>query len=503
MDEKVLKPITEVSYLTAANVGRYRGILRYFYTQYERLHHYLFPEEVLSYLRQSMFFQDYTEEQLQQDLNQLVEWKNLIPRQDTTRVTSVEEFKKKKFRYQCTPYTVEIERMVQGLEEMGDSFGGSLERTLFDRLLNSLIKLLAYRSDSSHQHRKIYGVEDMSDEELYALWQELYDNFRKLTEGATDYLAHLQSEKVEEMMMTEAFLSYKDAVTDYLRNFMTALQHTSFRIENLLADAPDQLIQLITTRLADYELKIPRLDERPPKESLIERFFGQWQDLTTWFLGDESGESDLIYLQNVTNETIRRITRFAQRIGERHHILKSRRQDYLFLADWFARCDTLEEAHEISASVFGVFHTRHLFSGGKATEDIYAEIWDEEPTEVTIKPRVRRYREKTKPGAIKSLQQEKQQTLTAYLKEREAEQKLVAGIVQQNQIVLADLPLVDPYIRKTLLRWIGKSMTHQERMAKTETGRKFQLITVDDQEITLRAEDGNLVMPNFVIQFLE
>jgi len=30
-------------------------------------------------------------------------------------------------------------------------------------------------------------------------------------------------------------------------------------------------------------------------------------------------ESDLSYLQTVTNDTIRRITRYAQRLGERHH----------------------------------------------------------------------------------------------------------------------------------------------------------------------------------------
>jgi uncharacterized protein (TIGR02677 family) len=503
MDEKLLKPIPEVTYLTTGNSWRYRSILRYFYAQYERLRHYLFPEEVLEFLNQSIHFLDYTEEQLQQDLNQLVEWKNLIPRQDMTRVTSVEEFKKKKFRYQCTPYTVEIERMVQGLEQMGDSFGGSLEKTLFDRLLNSLFKILGLKADSSQEQKKEYQVDAVSNEELYSLWDEMYDNFRKLTEGATDYLAHLQSEKVEEIMMTEAFLAYKDAITDYLRNFMTALQRTSFRIENLLRDCPESLIIEISGRLADYDFHIPRLDERPGKEELAEKYLAQWKDLTTWFLGHEGSESDLIYLQNVTNETIRRITRFAQRLGERHHTLKSRRHDYLFLADWFAKCLHINEAHEISACVFGVFYTRHLYAGGKETEDIYAEIWEEEPTEITVKPRVRNYREKTRPGAINSHSREKQQTLEKYLREREAEQKLIEQIVEQNRIVLAELPVVDPYIRKTLLHWIGKCMTNNDKSAKTETGRKFQLIKLDNGEITLHAEDGVMRMPNFAIQFLE
>lgn len=59
----------------------------------------------------------------------------MLPRQEIGKVHTIEDFKRKKFRYQATPYTIEIERMVNGLEQIGDSFGGSLESTLFDRLL--------------------------------------------------------------------------------------------------------------------------------------------------------------------------------------------------------------------------------------------------------------------------------------------------------------------------------------------------------------------------------
>ncbi|HML88346.1 MAG TPA: DUF2397 family protein [Methylomusa anaerophila] len=75
------------------------------------------------YLKESPFFAAYNEEQLQQDLKQLVEWKNLIPRQETGRVQTIEDFKRKKFWYQCTPYTIEIERMVSRLQDLGDSSG--------------------------------------------------------------------------------------------------------------------------------------------------------------------------------------------------------------------------------------------------------------------------------------------------------------------------------------------------------------------------------------------
>lgn len=59
------------------------------------LHHYLFPEEIYDYLKQSSYFQEYTEEQLQQDLKQL----NSIDAPELQAVKDV-VFQKKKSAYQ-------------------------------------------------------------------------------------------------------------------------------------------------------------------------------------------------------------------------------------------------------------------------------------------------------------------------------------------------------------------------------------------------------------------
>lgn len=265
--------------------------------------------------------------------------------------------------------------MVVSLENLGEGFGGSLERTLFDRLLEALLKLTAEMPGTQG-----FTIFKKTEEEIHLLWQDLYEDFRKLTENATDYLAHLQSEKVEEKMMTEAFLVYKEAITEYLSNFMTSLQRTSFRIEGVLKGTTPGFGRDLAGQLAAYELSIPRMDQPLSKEELVERFLGHWEGLKTWFLGDSERESDLIYLQNATNEAIRRLTRFAQRLGENHHNVRSRRMDYLHLAKWFTGLD-LNAAHELSACVFGVFHTRHLLvHQAKQTESFEVEVWDEPAT---------------------------------------------------------------------------------------------------------------------------
>ncbi|MBP1971227.1 uncharacterized protein (TIGR02677 family) [Virgibacillus natechei] len=119
MQAQPFKKVTEASYLTADKAWSYRAILRYFYIQHERMREFLFPEEIYAHLIESQGFDGYTEEQLHQDLDQLVMWNNLVARQEMGRSKTIEEFKKKRFRYQTTPYTVEFERMLQDMKKGG------------------------------------------------------------------------------------------------------------------------------------------------------------------------------------------------------------------------------------------------------------------------------------------------------------------------------------------------------------------------------------------------
>ncbi|MDP2842822.1 MAG: DUF2397 family protein, partial [Acetobacterium sp.] len=107
---KLTKQIDEMRYLTAENAWRYRSILRFFYSQSEKMKNWLYKEEVFAALKEYDEFVNYTLEQCKQDLDVLLSWKNLSAYQDTAKVATVEEFKNKQFRYQMTPYSVEIER---------------------------------------------------------------------------------------------------------------------------------------------------------------------------------------------------------------------------------------------------------------------------------------------------------------------------------------------------------------------------------------------------------
>ncbi|AST05651.1 TIGR02677 family protein [Anoxybacillus flavithermus] len=493
MDTSWLKPITEAKYLVVDNAYRYRAILRYFYTQHERMRQYLFPEEVYAFLKQFDEFQDYTEEELQQDLEQLVKWKNLIARQETGHIRTIEEFKKKRFRYQCSPYTVEIERMIRTLEQLGDTFGGSLEKTRFDRLYASLVRMEAIIHAGFVEKR----------EEMNQVWEETFDYFRKIIQNSADYIAYLNGENMEERMMSDSFLVYKEQFTAYLRDFIVALQKTSMQIEKLLEDLPADGVRRFIEEVVAYQLAIPRFEGAVlSREQLTEEKLDTWRSLKEWFLGRNGHESELSFLQKQTNEAIRRMTRVVQRLGERHHHFRSRKKDYLHLAKWFSSLETVEEAHKLSAVVFGCFHTKHIVADNDATENMYRDIWEEQPTEWLVKPRVRHYREKKKPEAMTDRRKEKEETMTAYLAAKQQEEEALAQLITDGKIVLQELPVVASHIRKTLLGWIAKAMGREDRIVQTENGWKVKVVQREGT-ITLKAEDGMLMMPNYEIHLLD
>ena len=137
--EKLTRPLTEAKYLNTDNADRYRSIMRIFYENYEKLRYWMYQEEVYEEMTADPYFADYRMEQCQQDLAMLTEWKNLNTIQDTRRVSSIEEFKNKKFRYQMSEYSVEIERLVIRLEKTLDKSIARRNRTIQTTTVRSWI----------------------------------------------------------------------------------------------------------------------------------------------------------------------------------------------------------------------------------------------------------------------------------------------------------------------------------------------------------------------------
>lgn len=485
---KLTTPLTEAKYLSMENADRYRSVMRLFYLNYEKMRYWMYQEEVFEELKQSEYFADYTMEQCQQDLKALVEWKNLVTIQDTRKVTSIEEFKNKKFRYQMSEYSVEIERMVVRLENLFVE-GASLEPTLLERIRNHLSRL-----------DEIAGQEE---EQISVWWNDLNHDFIRLNQNYQDYMRELNSVKAEEMMRTREFLLFKDKLIDYLRSFVRSLQLHTGKIEQYIKQVNGETVEWILEQVTAHELAIPRLDTEVDEQMIRERMEGRWESIRSWFLGEGGSGSEAAKVFDTTNDIIRKITRYAARISESGGNGANRREEYHKLAVMFGKCEDIREAHRLSAMVFGVEKPVHLKGDLKRnTESINSGVYEEEPMMVTVAPRVRTYKEKAKRSGILDRTQEKQAVKEATLRQIREERELVKGYIRGNRLDFASLPVLEPRIRDVFLTWLSKALERKDRTAKTEDGRIYHVEEPGRGErCTVECTDGCFTMPAFSIVF--
>ena len=451
VNEKLIRPVHEAKYLDVENSDRYRSIARLFYLNYEKLKYWMYQEEVYAELTEDPYFADYTMEQCQQDLETLSAWGNLATIQDTRRVASIEEFKNKKFRYQLTETTVEIERMVIRLENLLIE-GASLEPTLLERLRMSL--------------GKTGEIGEMDKEKIYGWWSDLNNDFIRLNQNYQDYMRELNSVKAEEMMKTKAFLVFKDRLTEYLRTFVKSLQVNVTAIEQIMKRIPEETVVRILEQVTAYEMSIPRIEVQVEEQQIYEKMKGRWENIQKWFAGTGGGESEAMKVFDTTNEVIRKITRYASRLSEQNNSAASFRYS------------------------------------SRSTESINSGVFEEPPHEILLQPRVRTYREKSKRCGIRDSTWEKEEVRQAMLARLEEERRLLESYIREGRLDFASLPEIEPQIRDVFLTWLSKGLENKAHRAKTEDGQAFSIL-LEDQEKTciLKCTDGTFRMPAYTIVF--
>lgn len=490
VQETLKKPMLEAKYLNVENTDRYRPIIRLFYLKYEKLKYWMYQEDVFEELKEDEYFRDYTSEQCQQDLTALTGWGNLVTVQDTRRVSTIEEFKNKRFRYQLSETTVEIERMVIRVENLFIE-SSSLEPTLLERLRINL--------------KKIPEMAEQNQEAIYTWWNDLNNDFIRLNQNYQDYMRELNSVKAEEMMKTKEFLVFKDRLIEYLRSFVKSLQMNASAIEKYLKDTESQVISHILDQVTEYELSIPRIDMEIDRELIFDKVTGRWGSLREWFTAENGKESEAAKVFDTTNEIIRKITRYAARISELAGSGANRREEYYKLAVMFSKCKDIGEAHRLAASVFGIEKPLHLKGlAGRQTESINSGVFEEEPHVVTVIPRVRTYKEKARRSGIVDRSAEKEEMRLATIQRLEQERELLKSYITDNRLEFALLPEIEPHVRDVFLTWLSKALENRSFRGKTEDGQVYYIENADTKETCqLKASDGILEMPAYKIRFGE
>ena len=485
-----LEAINETSYLSVPNAGTYRKIMRLFYREYEKMHFQLYKEDVYALLKEDDGFADYTLNQLESDLDALVKWKNLTPIQDPGKVYTIADYKNKQYRYTMSEYAVEIERLTIRLENLFVE-SASLSANFFVRLEKSL--------------EEAETMQDAGLREVNEWWNLLQEDFKRLNQNYQDYLRDFYSGKAERLMKSVEFVLHKDKFITYLTDFVQELQHRSKRIEQLLIRQIPLIEDIVLEKVIQSERDIPHafLELQGNLEpSIRENVMGKWESLKRWFIDTPGKDCESRKVLKITNDIIRSIIQNAALIVQLQNWGISRKDDYQKFLEVFLKCESMEDAHRLSAHVFGIQRIQHFKTNSPREEDgINRSVYEEEAVEFYIKPHNRTYHEKKDKRGFSDKSLEKMLLREEYLQSVKKQKDIIMRYVKDKRIVFSEIEEpISETTRNVFLQWIAMANMNSQRAGQTEFGQEYRLIQ-QEGTCVLKCEDGDLTMPAYIVEF--
>jgi len=486
----LLEKISEANYLWADNYRVYRTIMRIFYLEHQKMHYQMDRDAVLLLLREQDLFAQYTPEQLTLDLQQLVKWKNLTAIQDPRKPRTIAEFKNRQFQYMMSQAAIEIERLTMTLENLSTRAAG-LSNSLFHRIREDL-----YKAEQ---------LDTLPLREVNAWWQDLQEDFQRLSQNHQDFLREFYGPGMEMQMKSVDFIVYKQNLVRYLEDFIQDLQRSAAQIgaqlERISQDKVAHILELV--QRSELEIPRPQSEQSPDWETELKlRNRGVWQSLTDWFTGSDPAARQVL---NVTNEVIRRAVQNAALLVQMENMGVSNKAELRHLLTLFAGFRTVEEGHRLSVLVFGAQQARHFsFDHIRAAERIDVSPYDEPPMEYSLQPRTRSYKPRMDRTGFADKSAEKAAQRQKILEEERALRREVMGYIREGKLDLAALDTpVSPAVRTVFLSWMALANLSPDRRGQTQYGQSYTLKKRGDQTCKLRCTDGTLTMPNCVLIFEE
>ncbi|MEU5877896.1 TIGR02677 family protein [Spirillospora sp. NPDC047279] len=494
------------AHLSAPNAALYRDVLRAFARAKERFIVHLRPEDVAAELRRE------SDEQLGQALEQLVGWGNLRTDADTGRVTTVEDFHRKRFLFQLTAAGHAAEEAIAFYEE---AIGrrGSLQSVALADIADQLEALTA-----------LGGEADPDPVKVHLLLLSLAERFSSLADNAQAFMASLRRAIDFSDGDVEGFVAYKERLIDYINRFIADLANSGARIAALLdgleSRGHERLLVLAARREAadavpegaDAAQALARAEA-----AALDTWRNRWRGLRDWFVSAGAGRpSQARLLRQAAVTAIKQLIDTVGLLNERRAGRSDRSADFRTLARWFAEAPDEEAMHRLWRVAFGLTSARHLTVTAEtlsAWDEQDAGVpWSQAPP-VRISPQLRRtgsYERRGKPNRVQDRSEARR--MLREQAEREAAETAAARarLRTGGPTLLSELDVLDPRAFRLFLALLGDALAARgpgETEVKAVTGdgsMEVRLsVVADGGEVSVRTEDGVLTGPEHIIEITD
>lgn len=447
-------PYGPFAHLTAPHAPLYREVMRVFTREKERFAVHLRPEDVHPALPVPHRPADVGP--VADALDRLVGWGNLRADPDTSRVTAVEDFYRRRFVYQLTRAGEAAETALAAYD---DALGrrGALQAVALADIATHLRVLLARAAEP-----------DPDPAAVHLALLALTDRFAGLAENARAFMGSLQRTIDLHDAEVAAFLAYKDQLIDYLRRFIQDLITTGAEIAALLADLEDggalpRLLTLAARREA-ADAAPERADAAVAEAE--RRWSVRWSGLRAWFLSSPERAAQAKLLRTAALSAIPQLLAVVSALNERRSGRSDRSADFRALARWFAEAPDDDARHRLWRTAFGLYPARHL-SVDADTADARDDApvppdtaWADAPP-LRISPQLRRsgsYERRGKPRRVEDRGAARRHLAELARKQAEETAAARARLATGGRTRLSQLGELDPAAFGLFLQLLGDAL---------------------------------------------
>ncbi len=442
------------AHLTVPNTALYRQVMITFLAAKERFAVHLRPEDVHAALDPEHRPTDL--DTVVKALDSLVEWGNLRADPDTSRVTAVEDFYRKRFIYQLTRAGEAAE---QALSAYDEALGrrGALQAVALHDIVTQLRALLALAAEDEPDAAK-----------AHLALSALTSRFEALAENARAFMGSLQRTIDLHGVEVEVFLAYKDRLIQYLERFIQDLITLGGRIAVLIGELEargraDVLLRLAAAR----EAADASPDEAETAEAQAHaRWAGRWAGLTAWFVSADGRESQARLLRGRALGAIPQLLAVVRQLNERRAGRSDRSADFRTLARWFAEAPDDEARHRLWRAAFGLYPARHLTVDAdtlaeRAARPVAASTPWAGAEPLRISPQLRRtgsYERRGKARKVRDRSEERRRLSEIAARQAEEIAAARARLATDGTTRLSEFKELDPVAFGLFLRLLGDAL---------------------------------------------
>lgn len=503
------------SHLTAPNAELYRQAMAAFVVAKQRFVVHLRPEDVHEAILATS--PGVGLEAVADGLGKLVEWENLRADPDTSRVTTVEDFRRARFLYQLTQRGEAVERALATYDEhLGRR--GSLQAVALSDIAMQLRAL-----------RELACEPDPDPARVSLLLRDLVGRFADLADNAQAFMGSMQRTIDLYDADVDTFRAYKDRLVEYLERFIKDLVTVGGEISGLLGDLGDaevgRLLAIVAARDAEDAAPgaIPDSDDEADQRAAahaagLAAWQARWSGLRQWFVADSEHPSQAKLLRTAARAAIPQLLAVVATLNERRAGRSDRSADLRTLALWFAESPNEAAMHRLWRVAFGVAGSRHLVVdadtlAARVEHPVSPSLpWAAAPP-LRISPRLRRtgsYERRGRPNRM--IDRGEQRRALERLAAEQAEQTAAARarLATGGPVRLADLGELDQQSFGLFLTLLGDALAarrpgRQDVATTTTDGTmRIALTAVDDGgRVAIRTPAGVLWGPDHLVEILD